>query len=176
MFSAGAESWRSRLQAGLQEDLSWLFSNETVPPADISLQRHTRNIPHLWPSIQLPFGPFIRLSIRPSTQWIFPLLSLHTFIFHRDKVMCVTSPNAVLYICLRVGALLINKFRCVGRRAYRYCRCSWSDEWSATLITQCAEMTSGIVMDEQWRQEGSGLITFLVVNGTRWQSECVWGL
>lgn len=27
----------------------------------------------------------------------------------------VTSQNAILYICLRVGALLINKFRCVGR-------------------------------------------------------------
>ncbi len=27
----------------------------------------------------------------------------------------VTSQNAMLYICLRVGALLISKFRCVGR-------------------------------------------------------------
>lgn len=32
-----------------------------------------------------------------------------------QRVCCVTSQTAILHICLRVGAALIDKFRCVGR-------------------------------------------------------------
>lgn len=134
---AGAESWRSRLQAGLQEILSRLLLTETEPRANTGSQRHSRRTLCFWLTIPFSCGPFTHLSICPSipspiqspfgetpphprqsvcltlpkpTQPIIILLGAA-----RASPVCLSSENmALCSFCLRVGALLINEFRCVG--------------------------------------------------------------
>lgn len=132
---AGVESCWSCFQADLQEDLNWFLPNMMAPPAEKGSQRLHRHKP--MPLVYHPSSPHhssIPRSVHLSIFYGF--FSPHIFYSGKNVALsCQSQFNhgvgqctnhvtlqkclhicqwLILYICLRVGAPLINMLHCVG--------------------------------------------------------------